>query len=299
MDTQIVKVQSTTVIRTLDDAERAAKAMAQSGFFADTRAASQAVVKILAGQELGFGPFASMTGVHIIENKPVISANLMAAAVKRTGKYNYRVVKHSDQECEIDFFEGQDKVGSSRFTMQDAERAGVSGKGTWKKYPRNLLFARALSNGQKWFAPDVFGGATVYTPEEMGEEVDEEGNYIHKPEEVLEIVPAEQGESELPQAVHESPDQTEVVYILDAKAVQKLVDLRYFENGYSAAHVLGRFDVKKMPIGKLIEKVKIYRDWKEYLIKSAIEQAEATTQAIDHANKNEACPQIPGLEGAS
>jgi hypothetical protein len=166
------------IIRTMDDAERAAKAMATSGFFADAKQASQAVVKILAGQELGFGPFASMTGVHIIQNKPTLAANLMAAAIKRGGKYNYRVAKLDEKECSLDFFEAKEKVGTSTFTMEDAQKAGVTGKAVWKQFPRNMLFARALSNGQKWYAPDVFSGATVYTPEELGAEVDADGNVV-------------------------------------------------------------------------------------------------------------------------
>lgn len=176
-------VKQNNVIQTMDDAERAARAMSASGFFADAKQASQAVVKILAGQELGFGPFASMTGVNIIQNKPVLSANLMAAAVKRTGKYNYRVKIHTESECVIDFYEDKEIVGTSKFTLEDAKSAGVASKDNWKKYPRNMLFARAISNGQKWFAPDVFNGATVYTPDELGASVDDDGNVIDvKPE---------------------------------------------------------------------------------------------------------------------
>lgn len=174
-------VQSPSILHNFDDVERAARAMTASGFFADTKQAAQAVVKILAGQELGFGAFASMTGVHIIQNKPTLAANLMAAAVKRTGKYNYRVTEHSDTICELEFYEDGKAVGKSRFTIQDANTAGLTSNQTWKKYPRNMLFARALSNGQKWFAPDVFNGATVYTPEELGANVDGDGNVIDLP----------------------------------------------------------------------------------------------------------------------
>ncbi len=178
METAIVKAGSTNIIRTMDDAERAARAMSASGFFADTKQASQAIVKILAGQELGFGPFASMTGVAIIQGKPTVGANLMAAAVKRTGKYNYRVTKMSDTECEITFFENGQETGKSAFTWDNAVKAQLATKDNWKKYPRNMLFARALSNGQRWYAPDVFNGATVYTPDELGAVVDEEGNAV-------------------------------------------------------------------------------------------------------------------------
>jgi hypothetical protein len=176
------------IVRTMDDAERAAKAMSASGFFQDAKSAAQAVVKILAGQELGFGPFASMTGVNIIQNKPVLAANLMAAAVKRQGKYNYRVTRLDDTGCELTFLEGGQEVGKSKFDRADAEKAQLLSKDNWKKYPRNMYFARALSNGQKWYAPDVFNGATVYTPDELGAVVDEEGNAVV---EVVEIAPEE------------------------------------------------------------------------------------------------------------
>lgn len=187
METSIVKSNG-NIIHTMDDAERAARAMSASGFFADTKQASQAIVKILAGQELGFGPFASMTGVHIIQNKPVLAANLMAAAVKRTGKYNYRVTTQTEKECVITWFENGQEVGKSSFTIQEAERAGLTRKDNWKNYPSDMLFARAISRGQKRYAPDIFNGATVYTPDEMGATVDEEGNVI----EATQVQPLEQ-----------------------------------------------------------------------------------------------------------
>lgn len=167
------------VIRNMDDAERAARAMSASGFFPDSKSAAQAVVKILAGAELGFGPFASMNGVNIIQGKPTLSANLIAAAVKRSGRYDYKIAQMDDRACVLDFYENGQKIGASAFSMADAERAGLAGKQVWKQYPKNMLFARAISNGVRWYAPDVFSGAVIYTPEELGADVNEEGNAIN------------------------------------------------------------------------------------------------------------------------
>jgi hypothetical protein len=152
--------------------------LAKSGFFSDTRDAAQAIVKVLAGRELGFGPIASMTGVHIIKGRPALSANLMAAAVKRTSKYNYRLIEHTDTACELAFFEDKQEVGRSRFTAEDAKKAGTQ---NMDKFPRNMLFARAMSNGVKWFCPDIFGGP-IYTPEELGASVNEDGEVLAFPE---------------------------------------------------------------------------------------------------------------------
>lgn len=152
--------------------------MAKSGFFSDAKDAAQAVVKILAGREMGFGPFASMVGVSIIQGKPAIGANLMAAAVKTHG-YNYRVMRLDNDGCEIAFFENGQEVGRSVFTKEDATAAGLITKDNWRKYPRNMYFARAMSNGVRWYCPDVFAGAPVYTPDELGADVDDEGNMIN------------------------------------------------------------------------------------------------------------------------
>jgi hypothetical protein len=141
--------------------------LARSGLFADSRDAAQAVVKVLAGQELGIGPIAAMTGINVIKGRVTLSANLMGAVIKRSGRYDYRVRKLTDTECQIDFIDKGEVIGTSTFTIEDARRAGLAGGDNWKRFPRNMLFARALSNGAKWYAPDVFGGSPPYTPDEL------------------------------------------------------------------------------------------------------------------------------------
>ena len=161
-------------IKNLDDLARLAKMFAESGFFKDTRDAAQCGVKILAGREFGFGPFESMAGIHIISGRPALGANLMAAAVKRSGRYRYRVTEMNDEVVSIEFFEDGESCGVSTFTLADAKKAGTQNV---QKFPRNMLFARAMSNGVRWFCPDVFNTA-VYTPEELGAAVDDEGDVI-------------------------------------------------------------------------------------------------------------------------
>ena len=87
----------------------------------------------------------------------------MAANVKGSGKYDYRVIESTDKICSIDFYQGKEKIGNSTFTEADAKKAGTKNQ---DKFPKNMLFARAISNGVKWFTPDVFSGP-VYVPEEM------------------------------------------------------------------------------------------------------------------------------------
>jgi hypothetical protein len=171
----------------VNDLMRLGAVLAQSGMFADARQEAQAVVKILAGAEMGFGAISAMTGIHVIQGRVTVGANLMAAAVKKSGKYDYRVTEHSEKECGIEFFQNvggkMESLGVSWFTIEDARRAGTK---NLDKYARNMLFARAMSNGVRWYCPDALGGAPVYTPEEMGADTDEEGNIVQAAAAVVE-----------------------------------------------------------------------------------------------------------------
>lgn len=171
------------VTTNIDDIQRVARLLAASGYF-DARGSgeqsiAQIATKILAGREMGYGEFASVQGIHVIQGKPAISANLMAASVKASARYDYRVRQMDDSAVKIEFFErvsGKlESLGVSTFTADDAKRAGTQ---NFQKFPRNMMFARAMSNGVKWFCPDVFFGNVVYVPEELGATVDGDGNVI-------------------------------------------------------------------------------------------------------------------------
>lgn len=177
-DLSKIAVANNIKINTIDELQRLGELLAKSGFFEECKLAAQACVKILCGAELGFPAFSSMTGIFIIKGKPAIGANLMAAAVKRSDRYDYRVTELSDRICKIAFFERGKEIGVSEFSAADAQKAGTQNMG---KFPRNMLFARCLSNGVKWFCPDIFLGAPMYTPDELGAIVDEDGQVIELP----------------------------------------------------------------------------------------------------------------------
>lgn len=184
------------------DIGRIANAFAQSGFFNDSREVSQALVKILAGKELGLAPVASMTGIYIVKGKIMISAVTIGGIIKRSGRYDYKVVSLDNDECTIDFFEKStggklEKVGTSTFTRADAVAAGVTGNETYKKYGRNMMFSRAMSNGAKWFTPDIFGGP-IY-----GEgEIEDEPPQQQQPQQTTTSRVAEQPAIEAARPVH-------------------------------------------------------------------------------------------------
>jgi hypothetical protein len=193
METAIVTRSEMAMAVDVDSLQRMGKMLAMSGYFEKSGNGDQAIAqmctKILAGRELGFGPFAAVNGIYIIHGRPSVSANLMASAVKASGRYDYKVKQMTAEVCELEFFEigngKRESLGVSSFNAVEAKAAGTQNMG---KFPRNMLFARAMSNGVRWYCPDVFSGNAVYVPEELGADVDQEGNVIDSTVTVREVV---------------------------------------------------------------------------------------------------------------
>ena len=179
----------------LSETKEMAEHFFKSGVFQDVKDMSVALVKIQAGQELGISPIMAMKEVYLIPSKSgvkiQIGASLQAAMIKKSGKYDYRIVEHSKEICTIHFFEKRadkwEKIGDESFSIADARAAGLTaGKDVWTKHPKNMLFARAMSNGAKWYCPDVFGGAIYNESDEFPESkfeaeiIEDKPNHIDK-----------------------------------------------------------------------------------------------------------------------
>jgi len=136
----------------------------KSGIFEDTKDVAQAIVKVLAGREIGLSPLQSMMNLYIVKNRVVPNAQIISALIKKSKTYDYKILKLDNEECSIEFFKRDEKnaensLGISSFTVKDAARAGVINGTNWKGYPRNMLYARAITNGARWFCPDSTMGA--------------------------------------------------------------------------------------------------------------------------------------------
>lgn len=174
--------------------------LVKSGFFRDTTQHAQAVVKVLAGRELGLQPIAAMTGIHIVEGKPTLGANLYAAFIRKHPVYDYRVIEATREVCALEFRRGKGKdaeiLGVYRMTLKQAAEAGLTQgkngpKHNWKAHPDAMLFARCVSQGARFYCPDVFEGHTVYTPDELGAREEEPAAPPAQAKEPTKVVDAE------------------------------------------------------------------------------------------------------------
>ncbi|MGC8978828.1 hypothetical protein [Caldisericum sp.] len=163
----IVHTEGKLQLNSLQDVQTLGKLFVESGMFTDTKSVAQAVVKILAGQEMGIGPFQAMDGIDIIGGRISISPLLLASILKSQNKYNYRVIESTETKCLLAFYENGKHIGFSDFTLEEAKKMGLSNKENWIKQPKTMLFWRCLSRGIRMFAPDLYRGLRVYIPEEL------------------------------------------------------------------------------------------------------------------------------------
>ena len=152
--------------RTLDDVARMAK-MAHASGLARVASPEAAGVILLTGAELGLSPMQSLRGIYVVDGKPVLSADLMVAVVKRSDVCVYwRTVESTTETCTIETQrEREPSPARKTWTRADAERAGLLNRGPWKQYPAQMLRHRCAADLAREVFPDVVLG--LYTPDEM------------------------------------------------------------------------------------------------------------------------------------
>jgi hypothetical protein len=129
---------------------------------------------------LGLHPMAAITGVHVIEGKPSASAALISALVRRAG-HKLRVTGNDQQAtAQIVRADDPDFVFECTWTMARADQAGLTRKAVWKNYPAAMLKARAITEVAREACEEALSGMH-YTPEELGANVDAEGQPVDAP----------------------------------------------------------------------------------------------------------------------
>jgi len=157
-----------------DDLRKFAVDAVKSGIYKDIKDASSAIVRIQMGREFGLGPAASLKSIQLIQGNPTFSAHFIAGLIKRSKpRYNYLPREYSKTKCVIEFFEDGASVGFWEYTLEEAKTAGLTDKDVWRKYPKSMLFCRALTAGARVFCPDL-ASFPFYTSEELGGEASPE-----------------------------------------------------------------------------------------------------------------------------
>jgi hypothetical protein len=177
---------------TPQDAWRFAEALAGSGMLPRQYQGNAASVlwALEYGRAIGLDVITTTQSVHVIQGRATASADLMASLTRRAG-HRMRITSE-DERAEVVIFRADDPEFPFRavWDLEKARKAKLLNKDTWQQYQGQMLRARAISECVRMACPEVLHGS-IYTPEEVGANVDQDGNPVDAPVQPLRAVQTE------------------------------------------------------------------------------------------------------------
>lgn len=150
-----------------------ANAVARSGI-GDRRPERNFAI-FLKGLEVGIPPMEALESITAGDDgKMSLSAGLMHAKLLESRKGRIQWLERTPERVTGRFIRFDDEANPVDITWSMAEEAtdaGLASRATYKKYPRQLLTARVISEGMGLVFPDVVT-ARSYTPDELGDASD-------------------------------------------------------------------------------------------------------------------------------
>lgn len=151
-----------TELITMTDIEKMGLAIAKSGLFG-MKTPEQAIALMCIAQAEGLHPAIAARDYHIIQGRPALKADAMLARFQKAGG---AVEWHDYTDMKVSATFSHSSGGSVKveWDLQRAKTADLGSNGMWKKYPRQMLRARVISEGIRTVYPGVNAG--FYTREE-------------------------------------------------------------------------------------------------------------------------------------
>lgn len=118
----------------------------------------QATNVMLSAADLGVSPMKALNGgFHVIKGKITMAGHLISDRIRSAG-HSVKVTEHTREKCVI-IGVRKDNGDSykSEFDMEDAKLAGLLASPTWKSYPKDMLYNRAIARLGRVLFSDVVG----------------------------------------------------------------------------------------------------------------------------------------------
>ena len=123
-------------------------------------------------KQAGLNPLEALNGgMYYVQGKVEMSSAMMNDLIRRAG---HSITKDKKSDNKVCILHGKRRdnndTWSESFSIEDAQLAGIFHKknkygqtvdSSWQKYPRDMLFARALSRLARQLFPDVIHGCYV------------------------------------------------------------------------------------------------------------------------------------------
>lgn len=153
-------VRARSWVELMGPAVELAKAIAATEFVPRAMRHNAAAISaaILYGDEVGLGPMQSLAKIVVIDGRPTLYAEAQRALVFAAGHELWLDELTSSRATWAGKRAGTDTVTRVTWSLDDARRAGLAGREAWRKYPRQMLSARASAELVRAMFADVVGG---------------------------------------------------------------------------------------------------------------------------------------------
>ena len=148
-----------TALIPFQDLQGMAQAIAKSGLFG-MKTPEQALALMLVAQAEGLHPATITQDYDIIQGRAARKTHSVLARFQQMGG---TVEWHELSDTVADATFSHKSGGKLRiqWTIQQAQKAGLTGKDNWKNYPRAMLRARCIAEGIRAVYPAALGGMMV------------------------------------------------------------------------------------------------------------------------------------------
>jgi len=149
--------------RSFDEIERMAEHIVRSRLFG-LSSVDQVVALMLMAEADGRHVASAMQDYSVIQGKPSLKAEAMLARFQQAGgKVKWTCL--TDERVAAVFSHASCEPVEIDWDMDRAKQAGLGGRDMWRKFPRQMLRARVISEGVRTAFPGALGG--MYAAEEV------------------------------------------------------------------------------------------------------------------------------------
>ena len=151
--------------------------LVKTGFLPQSiKTPEQAIAIILQGRELGIPTMTALQTINVIQGKITVSPQLMLALINRSGLSESFQITNESNGAKCTMKRRGNPAHTEIFGDKEAQAMGLSGKDNYKKQPATMFRWRAVAACARLVFPDVVLG--LYTPDEMGATVNDQGEFI-------------------------------------------------------------------------------------------------------------------------
>ena len=145
-----------TMNHSLKDLETMANVVARSGLFG-MKDPTQAMALMLLCQADGLHPMVACRQYHVIQGRASMTSQTMMSRFLASGG-RQEIHELTEEVAEISLHHPHGGTARVRWTLAQAQKAGLAGKDNWKAHPRSMLLRRAQAEAVRAVAPGILEG---------------------------------------------------------------------------------------------------------------------------------------------